>query len=153
MRFLGDPEPMPAAPPRERRLWVLVLLASALATAVATRWPWVRVKFERLFQAHLGPPGWQSTVGFTCLSTSLFVAVMALVETTSPGSKHAVRPGSLMLCCIALAMLGFAVLEGPGDLGGVSAAWTPWFYVACVGLPVLCLVCLRRWAGVRSLPR
>ena len=149
MRFLPEPDPPESSPGREAPVWVIVLFASAVVTSLATRWPWIQVKFERLFGSHSGPPAWQSTVGFTCLSTSLMVAVMALAESGTPSSRHAVRPGSLLLAVLALATLVASGFAGPGTFGNVSAAWTPWFYVACVSLPVLSFVCLRRWAMLR----
>lgn len=157
MQFLPDPAPPDPPPSRERRLWTFVLFAAAAATALATRWPWLRVKFEQLFatQGHahgLGPPGWQSTAGFTCLCTSLLVAVMALAESGSPTSRQAVRPGSLLVAIIALLTLLFEGLQGPGTLRGVTAAWTGWYYVACVSLPILAGTCLLRWSATRSAP-
>jgi hypothetical protein len=158
LRFLPEPAPPDPLPSRERRLWTFLLFAAAAVTAIATRWPWLRVKFERLFAVHaqgsgLGPPGWQSTAGFTCLCTSLLVAVMALAETGSPTSRQAVRPGSLLLAGIALVALLFDGLQGPGSLRGVSAVWTGWYYVAWVSLPILVSTCLLRWAVLRRQTR
>jgi hypothetical protein len=145
MRFLPDPDPPAPQPGKEAPIWAIVLFASAVITGLATRWPWICVKFERLFGSHSGPPAWQSTVGFTCLCTSLMVAVMALAESGTPASRQAVRPGSLLLALLALATLVAAGFAGPGNVGNVSGAWTSWFYVACTSLPVLAFVCLRRW--------
>lgn len=154
MRFLPDPAPPDPLPRRERRLLTFVLFAAALGTALATRWPWLRVKFERLFTAHgpqgLGPPGWQSTTGFTCLCASLLIAVMALAETGSSTSRQAVRPGSLLVAAIALLTLLFDGLQGPGSLRGVTAAWTGWYYLACVAVLLLAVACLLRWNAMRT---
>lgn len=149
MQFAADPSPPPERPPRDGRGWQLLLFASAAATVLATRWPWVRVKFERLFGNYSGPPAWQSTVGFTCLCTSLMVAVMALAESGTPSSRNAVRPGSLLLACVALMTLVASVLQGPGELRSVSATWTEWFYLAAIGLPLLFAACLQRWRNSR----
>lgn len=149
MRFLPEPDPPSPLPSREAPVWAIVLFCSAVLTALATRWPWICVKFENLFGRHSGPPGWQSTAGFTCLCTSLMVAVLALAESGTPSSRLAVRPGSLLIAVLALLTLLASGFSGPGTVGGVSAAWTPWFYIACISLPVLSYVCLRRWAVVR----
>ena len=149
MQFHPDPPPLAPPPSRESPLWGRLLLLSAAVTALATRWPWLRVKFERLFGEHSGPPGWQTTVGFTCLCTSLMVAMMTLVESGTPASRQAVRPGSLLLVGIALVTLVFSGLQGPGTLGSVSADWTGWFYTACISLPVLSLACLQRWTAMK----
>jgi len=150
MQFLPDPGPPAPLPARDRPVWRYLLFGSVLLTVLATRWPWIRVKFESLFGQHSGPPAWESTAGFTCLCTSLMVAVMALAESGTPSSREAVRPGSLLIAVLALCTLVAAVLQGPGTLRSVSAVWTVWFYVACVSLPVLSFVCLRRWAAMRA---
>ncbi len=150
MQFHPDPPPLEQPPPRERPLWGRLLLLCAAVTALATRSPWLRVKFERLFGEHSGPPAWQTTAGFTCLCTSLMVAMMMLVESGTPASRQAVRPGSLLLVGIALLTLVFAGLQGPGTIRGVTAEWNGWFYTACISLPVLSFVCLQRWAATRS---
>lgn len=149
MRFLPDPVPPDPPPLREAPWWTLLLFAGALLTVLATRWPWLCVKFESLFGVHVGPPAWQSTAGFTCLVTSLMIAVMALAESGTAASRLAVRPGSLLLAAIALVVLLVSCVQGPGTLRSVSAAWTPWFYLACASLPLLALACLRRWAVLR----
>lgn len=113
--------------------------------------PWTVVAFERLWGAHSGPPGWQSSAGFTCLWTSLLVAVMTLAETSTPSSRQAVRPASLLLSVIALSTLLGTALAGPGLLRGVSATWTWCFYVTCVSLPLLALACTCRQVRHRRL--
>ena len=153
MRFLPEPDPPDPLPGKEAPIWVIVLFASAFITCVATRWPWISVKFENLFGSQDLPPAWQSTVGFTCLSTSLMVAVMTLAESGTRASQQAVRPGSLLLVMVALATLVAAGFAGPGSVGSFSAAWTAWFYVACISLPLLSFVCLRRWVVLRRSSR
>lgn len=152
MQFLPSPEPDPPPPAPERRWWLPALIASAVVAALATRWPWIRVEFENLFNRHHGPPGWHTTAGFTCLCTAALVTVMALAETRTPSSRQAVRPGSVMLVALATATLMFELLAGPGTLRGVSATWTPWFFVACAAVPVLLLTCLQRWRALRAVP-
>lgn len=145
MHFLPTPEGPAPAPVREPRWWGRLLLVAAALTVVATRAPWLQVKFERLFGAHSGPPGWETPAGFTCLCTSMMVAMMALVESGSRESQLAVRPGSLMLTAIALLTLALAAVQGPGDLRSVSASWTGWFYLACATTPLLCYASFVRW--------
>ena len=152
MHFLPTPEPN-RPPPGDRRWWLPVLFASAIVGAAVTRWPWIQVKFERLFGGHVGPPGWQTTAGFTCLCTSALVAVLALAETRTPSSKQAVRPGSVMLVSLATLALLFDVLSGPGTLRGVSAEWTIQFYIACFALPLLLISCLLRWRAMHYSPQ
>ncbi len=140
------------APSPERRLpsrpedpqWRLILFVSAAVAAVSTMRPWTMVAFERLWGQLAGPPGWQSSAGFTCLCTSLLVAVMTLIETSTPSSRQAVRPASLLLSAIALLSLLASLLSGPGMLRGVSATWTLCFYLACVSLLTLSFACVWR---------
>ncbi len=152
MQFLPTPEPNRPAPSKERRWWLPTLFTSAVAVAVTTRWPWIEVRFERLFGSHPGPPGWHTTAGFTCLCTAALVAIMAMAETRTPSSRQAVRPGSLMLVAVAAAALAFEFWSGPGNLRGVTAGWTAPFYVACAALPILLLVCAQRWRVTGAVP-
>ncbi|MCR9244008.1 MAG: hypothetical protein NXI31_03180 [bacterium] len=145
MNFLPSPDPdrLPLRP--EPPAWLWALCASAAVLVLATRWPWTEVAFQRLFSAATGPPGWQSTAGFTCACAGAFAVILALVETQSKASKQAARPGSLMIVAIAALMLAFDVIRGPGMLRGVSAAWTFWFWLACAAVPVLLTVVVVRW--------
>lgn len=149
MHFRQAPD-LPARPMRDRRWWATVLFLSAAAAAIATRGPWIRVRFERLFSAQSGPPGWQTTAGFTCLCTSMLVVVLALVESGSATSREAVRPASALLTAIALLTMFCTEMAGPGQLAGVSAIWTSWFYVAGASLPVLAGICAVRWFAARG---
>jgi hypothetical protein len=150
MHFASPPPPRPQRDPG-LRLGFLLLCAGV--AALATRWPWSCVRFERLFGAHFGPPGWQSSAGFTCLMTSLMVGALALAESGSPSSRRAVRPGSLLLAAVACAALAATAWRGPGSLGGVTAAWTIWFFVGAIGMVALFVLCMRRWVALRALPR
>ncbi|MEO6598035.1 MAG: hypothetical protein ABIP94_25100 [Planctomycetota bacterium] len=150
MRFLPDPERPVPAPEAERPVWLWMLFASAATAAFGATLPWLRVKFELLFGEHMGPPGWHSSAGFTCLFTCLMVAVMALGETGSATTRQAVRPGSLFLVTVACLALALEWWNGPGTLRGVSAQRTLWFYLACIGVPVLLATCAVRWAAVRG---
>lgn len=134
----------------DRPYWRPLLYVSAAAAALATRWPWTQVRFTRMFDHVFGPPGWQSSAGFTCLCASMMATVMALVETSSQRTRDAVRPGSLMLVAIALLAMLAEFFGGPGTLRGVTASWTPPFYVACVALPLLTMVCGARFAALRA---
>ncbi len=140
MQFAETPN-LDHAPRHDRRWWRPVLYLSAGAAALATRWPWTEVRFTRIWEHVFGPPGWQSSAGFTCLCASLMATVMTLIETSSQKSREAVRPGTLLLVAIALLALLAELFAGPGMLRGVTAAWTTPFYVACVALPLLTLVC------------
>jgi len=150
MRLLPEPDPLPWRPLPERRYWAWLVLGAAASSALAARGPWLEVRFDRLFGAVSAPPAWHSTVGFTCLCSSLLVLVLTLVESNTPTARQAVRPGSLMVVAIALGSLGFWACGGPGLLRGVSARWTFWFYLAAVCLPLLFLGCLRRWLALAS---
>jgi hypothetical protein len=74
----------------------------------------------------------------------MLVAIMALAETRTPGSRHAVRPGSVVLMALALAALAYEMFAGPGLLGGVTAMRTGWFWLACAGAAGLFLICAER---------
>ena len=124
--------------------WSWLLFASAaLAVFAATR-PWLQVRFESLFGAHLGPPGWQSSAGFTCLCSSALIGVLALTETQSTTTREAVRPASLLLATLCGLVLLLQWWQGPGHLRGVSARWTWAFWLALVGVPVLWATCVAR---------
>lgn len=122
----------------------MILFVSAAVVTICTMRPWTMVEFERLWGQLSGPPGWQSSAGFTCLSTSMLVAVMALAETSTPSSRQAVRPASLLLSLIALASMIGSLATGPGMLRGVSATWTLFYYAACAGLAALVVACAHR---------
>jgi phosphatidylserine synthase len=146
LAFAPTPSP-PRRPAPDGAFWRRVLLASAAAAAVATTQPWVAVQFGRLFGHHLGPPGWQSNAGFTCLCTCLLVAMLAVAETRAKSTQEASRPASAFLtalCAIALAVEWGA---GPGQLRGVSATWTAAFWLAAVSVPALLIACLARCPG------
>jgi hypothetical protein len=146
MRFRPEPRRPEGAPRREGPLWRWILFAAATTVAVCATLPWLQVRFARLLGDHFGPPGWHSPTGFTCLLTALFVAVMALAETQSPSSRLAARPGSFLLVGVAAVTLLLDWYEGPGSLRGVTAAWTAWFYLSSVSLPLLLIACAQRWA-------
>jgi hypothetical protein len=150
MLFLPEPRRSGGPPSRDPAFWRWLLFAAAATVAVCATLPWIRIAFPRLFQEHFGPPAWHSSAGFTCLCTSLLVWVMALAETQTSSSRLNVRPGSLMLVVIASLTLLLEWLAGPGSLGGVSARWTGWFYVACAGLPLLLTACVCRCVALRA---
>lgn len=151
MDFQPSSEP-PGNRPARHRGPLALLFACAATAALSTRWPWVKVQFENLWGRVHGVPAWQSTTGFTCLCTSLLIGVMALAETGTHESQRAVRPGSLMLVAFALMMLAFEWVSGPGDLQGVTAARTSWFYAASIAVPLLFVVCLSRFRSLRRHP-
>jgi hypothetical protein len=148
MRLLPEPEPLPLRPLPEHRGWAWLVLGAAALAALAARGPWLEVRFQQLFGHFQGPPAWNSTVGFTCLCSSLLVLVLTLAESDTPAARRAVRPGSLLVVAIALLSLLLWASGGPGLLRGVSARWTGWFYLAATCLPLLFGGCLRRWLSV-----
>ncbi len=150
LRFAPTPE-SPASnagsdPSRHRTL----LFVAAAVSIAATMLPWVRVQFEGLFGRHAGPPGWQSSAGFTCLCTCLLVAMLAMSETNAKATQQAARPGSLLLVLLATLALAFEWWQGPGHLGGVSACWTVAFWVGLATCPLLLFACARRFASIQT---
>lgn len=145
-RFAPDPDgpPLRAGDPAR---WRRVLLAAAAVAAAATMLPWSRVRdvLARLFGAHDGPPGWQSSAGFTCLCTCALVVILALAETPARATLRAARPASLMLVAVTAVALLLEGWSGPGELRGLAAERTPGFWLAALGVPVLLLACLLRW--------
>lgn len=152
MQFQTTPPRLGPPPTNDHPAWRWLLFASAAAAASCSMLPWIRVRFESLFGSHLGPPGWHSSAGFTCLCTSALVAVMALAESGTPTSQRAVRPGSLMLVAITALVLGCEWTAGPGHVRGVSAAWTGWFYLLLVSVPLLLTACTLRWLAADARP-
>lgn len=143
MRFL--PEPGGRGPGESHGSpFALLLFASAGIAAFAATRPWTRVQFERLFGDYSGPPGWQSTAGFTCLCTSALVAVMALAESGTRTARNAARPASLLLTSLASALLLWHWGNGPGLLRGVSARWTWAFWLGLAAVPSLLAACALR---------
>jgi hypothetical protein len=151
MRFHPDPprdhEPPPAT---EHPGWRLLLLTSAACGVLCTKWPWIRVQFERLFGTHEGPPGWQSSAGFTALCSCLLIAVMVFVESETTHSRRAVRPASLLIAAITAVVLAFEWANGPGSVRGVSGTWTVWFYALLASTSFMLAACLRRWSLVQA---
>jgi hypothetical protein len=124
--------------------WRRTLYASAALAAFATTQPWVAVRFDRLFGAHVGPPGWQSSAGFTCLCSCLLVAMMAMSETKARATQDATRPASALLVGVCALALGYEWRGGPGLLRGVTATWTQAWWLLALSLPTLLVVCLLR---------
>ena len=139
--------------PRERPLWRAVLFVAATIGVLAATQPWIRVRFERLFGEHFGPPAWQSSAGFTCLCTCALVAVMALAETRTRSAQRAVRPASFLLAGVmALAVL-LHIARGPGMLRGVSAAWTISVYLGGIASIALLAACAMRFVQLQASSR
>ena len=133
-------------PEAERRWLAWLLLAACAATATTTAWPWLAAHWSgaALFGPHLGPPGWKSTCGFTCLMTCLMLAVLTLVETETRSAREAVRPASALLAGIAAAVVVAEACRGPGNLRGLTAAFTVWFWAGVCGTAVVAATCGRR---------
>jgi hypothetical protein len=135
-------------PPRDvGGVWRWVLLGGAAVAAAASLQPWTRVRFGRVFGEVLGPPGWESSAGFTCLCTSALLAVITLSETPSLESRAAVRPASLLLAAGMTAAQAAALVAGPGTLRGVTAAFTSSFYVGCAAAAAVFTASLVRARG------
>lgn len=143
LAFAPTPPPGRRPPPPGRR-WHRLLLASAAAAAFATTQPWIAVRFEQLFGAHFGPPGWQSSAGFTCMCTCLLVAMMAIAETRTHATQEATRPASALLVLLCLLALAYEWRGGPGTLRGVTARWTLAFWLLAASVPTLLVACLLR---------
>jgi hypothetical protein len=143
MPLFAEPKPPSMHPFAERPFWRTVLFVAAATTAIAAMRPWIEVQFVSLFGELSGPPGWQSSAGFTCLCTSALVAVMALAETKTLSAREAVRPASLLLA-VVMTLSVLLLVRGPGMLRGVSATWTFSFYVgAAMSLTVLAACAVR----------
>lgn len=149
LAFLPTPDPMPQPAPASGR-WRGVLLVSTALGAFATTQPWIQVQFARLFGPLQGPPGWQSSAGFTCLCTYLLVATMTLAETSAKVTHQAVRPASLLLVAVSTVALALECWEGPGHLRGVTACWTYAFWLLAGCVPALLMACTLRCAELPS---
>ena len=125
MQFRSEPDaPKRGVPPDHRRR-ALLLAAIALVVLACLR-PWSWVSFETLVPDVLGPVGWRTPAGFTCVLCHLLVAMLTLLE---PGpARAAVRDGSLLLVTAAALVLAHRWLLGPGELRGLEASWTFAFY-------------------------
>lgn len=141
--FAPTPQP-PRRQPSAGGRWRRTLYASAALAAFATTQPWIAVRFERLFGAHFGPPGWQSSAGFTCLCSCLLVAMMAMAETKARATQDATRPASVLLIGFSALALGYEWRAGPGLLRGVTATWTIAWWLLALSVPTLLAVCLLR---------
>lgn len=149
LAFLPTPEP-PRPPRPTTARWLRALLASAAVAAFATTQPWIAVRFQGLFGAHVGPPGWQSSAGFTCLCTCALVAMMALAETRARSTQEAARPASVLLVALTVLALAYEWRDGPGTLRGVTATWTKSWWLLAASLPALLAVCLARCRPAQS---
>lgn len=119
------PPPPPRPAPSDRRgRWLLLLLA--LSVGLACSLPWASVSFAALMPEVLGPAGWRTPAGFTCILCHLLVAMLTLLD--HGPARAAVRDGSLLLVSAAALVLGYRWLLGPGELRGLLAAWTAAFY-------------------------
>ncbi len=131
--------------PHRRRSWRTVLLIAAATGVAAATQPWLRVRFDRLFGDHVGPPGWRANAGFTCLCTCALIGVLALSETRTRRSQQAVRPACLLLACVMFAVLLQSHVVGPGTLRGVTATWTGCAYAALAAGAGLLAACAARF--------
>lgn len=147
MPLFAEPKPSRQHPFRERPFWRRVLFIAAAITAFAAMRPWIEVQFTRMWGELSGPPGWQTSAGFTCLCTSALVAVMALAETQTRTTRQAVRPASLLLAVVMTLSLFLHVLRGPGLLRGVTATWTYSFYIGGATALTVLLACAVRYAA------
>ena len=130
-------------------MWKATLFGAAATAAIASCQPWLRVRFDRLFGEVFGPPGWQTSAGFTCLCTSALLAVMTAAETKTQRSRSAIRPASLLLASVMACAVTAHLLRGPGMLRGVSVTWTASAYT-CAAAPIALLAaCAARFLAYR----
>ena len=135
---------------KERPFWRYALFVAAAATVVAATRPWTCVEVVSLFGEYFAPPAWKSTTaGFTCLSTSALLAVMALAETHTQTTRQAVRPASLLLAAVMALAVIMHVARGPGMLRGVSATWTLSLYIGTTTTLVVLAACAARFASIQ----
>jgi len=147
MPLFAEPKPPPRHPFREHPFWRQVLFVAAAITALAAMRPWIEVQFTSMFGEYSGPPGWQSSAGFTCLCTSALIAVMALAETQTMSARQAVRPASFLLAVVMTLSLALHLIRGPGDLRGATATWTYSFYVGASTALTVLAACAVRFAA------
>ena len=147
MLFHPGFDPLPERA-NEHPAWRWLLLATASLGVLCSVSPWIRVRFSRLWGDHDGPPGWESSAGFTCLCSCALLVMLVFVETDTNSSRLAARPASLLLAALATLAIAFEWYAGPGTLRGVSASWTAWFYLLLAGIPLLCLSSARRWLSI-----
>jgi hypothetical protein len=143
LAFLPAPPSSPV-PSTDSPRWRGLLMLSAVIGALATMQPWIRVRFDQLFGEHDGPPGWQSSAGFTCLCSCALVMVMTLAETSTRTTQQAVRPACTLLVAISTLAVGFEMWQGPGMFRGVTAMWTWAFWLAGAAIAALLVSCLVR---------
>lgn len=125
MRFRREPTPPPRGLPPDRHRRAMLLAAIALVMLACLR-PWSWVSFAVLLPDVLGPVGWRTPAGFTCMLCHLLVAMLTLLD---PGhARAAVRDASLLLVSAAALVLAHRWLLGPGELRGLEASWTLAFY-------------------------
>ena len=130
--------------PPDRRTWRILLYVAAGFAVLSALQPWIRVHYIRLIGEMFGPPGWQSTPGFTLLCTSALLCVITMSETASARVTQAARPASAMLAGVMSLTLVLHVLQGPGRIRDVPATWTQSFYVGVTAGLLLLAVCLVR---------
>lgn len=127
-----------------------VLIVCCVGVAFAAGFPWTRVAFERLWGAQDGPLGWQTSTGFTCLTTCLLTAIVAGIEGRSPHNRQAARSAGVMLMAIATIAVVARLLLGPESIRGVSGAHTGWFLLAAVLVTCGAVTCGWRVRVVRN---
>lgn len=137
MKFAPDPSPPPSRRPEAPRSSRWFLHCACIVAVVAAIQPWLRVAFPGLFLDHFGPPGWQSTPGFTCLMTALMVLLITLIESGTTHSKAAVQPARALLTAVAGVVMAATAWAGPGVMRGTTAAWTHWFWAAAAAVAAM----------------
>jgi hypothetical protein len=135
MQFLpGQPprDPRPHGP--RRRGLRRALVACCIAAVATTAFPWSFVEASRLFGDVAGPIAARTNPGFTCVTTCLLTALLAISEGRSASSREAVRSACLVLMCAAAIVMFAHLAAGPDALRGVEARHTTWFFAASLAV-------------------
>jgi hypothetical protein len=151
MQFLpGQPprDPRPHGP--RRRGLRRALVACCIAAVATTAFPWSFVEASRLFGDVAGPIAARTNPGFTCVTTCLLTALLAISEGRSASSREAVRSACLVLMCAATIVMLAHLAAGPDALRGLEAQHTTWFFAASLAVALGLLVARLRMPQKRE---
>lgn len=131
MQFLRAQPPRDPSPRSPRRRGLRrALVACCIAAVATTAFPWSFVEASRLFGDVAGPIAARTNPGFTCVTTCLLTALIAISEGRSASSREAVRAACMVLMGAATIVMLWHLLIGPASLRGVEARHSMWFFVA-----------------------